>query len=182
MFTSKLNSIKHSFVTFLVGLVIFIPSISHAQTSINYQPQTNAEIIAYLYGRISQLLDIQETLKTGGTISSLDSDFSLDYVSVTTHSAIEVEETTAVLRGEVNLYGDMTASAWFEYGEDDDFLDQKTSKKTIRSAYDRAVRIKVSNLEDEERYYFRLVTLNKDSSVSYGKVYSFRTDEADDDD
>lgn len=163
---------------FLVGLMIFIPSISYA--SVDYQPQTNAEIIAYLYGRISQLLDIQATLESGGTISSLDSDFLLDYVSVTTHSAAEVESTTAVLRGEVKLFGKLTASAWFEYGEDEDFLDQKTSKKSIRSVYDRAVRIKVTGLEDDERYYFRLVTLNKDKTISYGRVYSFRTDESDD--
>lgn len=181
MYTSKLNLIKAKLITFFMVLLIFIPSVSNASTVFNYQPQTKAEMIAYLYGRISQLLDMQKTLKNGGTISSLSNTFSLDYVTVATHKAIDIEETTAVLRGEVNLYGDMTASAWFEYGEDEDFLDQKTSKKSIRSVYDRAVRIQVKNLEDEKRYYFRLVTLSKDGSVSYGKIYGFRTDEADDD-
>lgn len=182
MFKLKLNQIKKKFIVSFVILLIFVPSVSKAATSINYHPQTNAEVIAYLYGRISQLLDMQKTLESGGTISSLDDTFLLDYVTVTTHKAIEIEETTAVLRGEVNLYGDMIANAWFEYGEDEDFLDQKTSKKSVRSVYDRAVRIQVRNLEDEERYYFRLVTLNKDNSVSYGKVRSFRTDEADNND
>jgi hypothetical protein len=157
------------------------PITASAQTNFaTYQPRTEAERIAYLYGRISQLLDIQAQLQNGGNVAAVENQLSFDYVSVDTHRAVEIEATTAVLRGEVELFGEATASAWFEYGEDKDFLDQRTTKKSIRSAYERAVRIKVSGLEEEEVYYFRIVTLNKDKTVSYGPIYTFRTDEDED--
>lgn len=172
MFAKKFLPTKNIFILTVAGVLFLAPFYSSAAT---YQPRTNQELIAYLYGRIIQLNEIKQMIDSGKSWSDV-SKLEVNYVLVETHKATEIEETTAVLRGEVQLFGDATASVWFEYGEDENFLDQKTSRKSVRSAYDRAVRIKIDDLEDDERYYFRIVSLNKDKTISYGEVYQFRTD------
>lgn len=161
----------------LVAICFGLPSNAYAESPARaYQPTTKAELIAYLYGRIYQLMEIQQQLRGGvPPVSPLPSGSVL--VRIDTHKATEVEDVTAVLRGEVNLIGKTTASAWFEYGTDESFLDQKTSKKTVKSAYDRAVRVNVSKLLPDKRYYFRVAAEDKSGKVSYGPVYQFRTDE-----
>lgn len=173
---------KTIFTKFAAGslflLLLVIPVLSQAATqTLSYKPQTKQEMIAYLYGRISQLLEMQQAYGQTGSVSTPNQSL-FDYVSVETHSATDVADTTAILRGEVILFGKATANAWFEYGQDSDFLDQRTNKVSIRSAYERAVRIQVRNLEPDERYYFRIVTEDKNKLVKYGPVYAFRTDES----
>lgn len=162
-------------------IVVFVaPSVTFAQT-INYQPRTQAEMIAYLYGRIAQLMEIKAMLERGGTQSYYQSGVTSGFgsVAVNTHSAQTVTVDSAILRGEIVLYGDATARAWFEYGQDEDFLDQRTSQSSIRNAYDRALRLQVNRLEDDTRYYFRVVAQTTDGAVIYGPIYGFRTDEKD---
>jgi hypothetical protein len=162
----------------VVAVVVFGPISASAQT-VTYQPRTQSELIAYLYGRIAQLMEIKTLLeRQQGTVSQGTAPTSiLNTVVIETHSALDVTATTAVVRGEVVLYGKATASAWFEYGQDASFLDQKTRQTSIRSAYDRPVRQTISNLKDDERYYYRLVVQTNQGTVLYGEVYAFRTDE-----
>jgi hypothetical protein len=162
----------------LVILCVSLPSLASAQT-ISYQPQTQAEKMAYLYGRIAQLMQIKQLLDRGNTLAEAVSQSSVDYVTLDTHRAVEVEETTAVLRGEVNVYGKATAEAWFEYGQDESFLDLHTNVVNIRTVYDRPVRTTVNYLEEDERYYFRIVVMDNNDVVSYGPILSFYTDEVD---
>jgi len=162
---------------FLIALMV-APSITlAANAALSYQPQTQAEKIAYIYGRISQLLEMQQQLKDSGQTTLTTSVF--DYITIDTYGADEETEVSAVLRGEVLLFGKETASAWFEYGKDSDFLDLKTSQRSVRSAYDRAVRTTVTRLEDDQRYYFRLAAVDSEKVVHYGPISSFRTDESD---
>lgn len=155
------------------------PISALAATNTAYQPQTTAELVAYLYGRIDQLLEMKRMLEQQGVITQAYSASSFDLVAVNTKKATEVEDTTAVLRGEVLLYGDATAKVWFEYGQDKKFLDQKTRQTTVRTAYDRAARVKVTGLEDDEYYYFRVAASDKNGTVYYGTTFTFRTDEPD---
>ncbi len=159
--------------------LLFIPVFSQAATSpaLSYQPQTEKEKIAYLYGRISQLLEMQEVIRNGGKISDIGQTV-FDYTTIKTYKATEVKDVTAVLRGEVVLLSASPVTAWFEYGQDSDFLDQRTGKVTVRDAYERAVRIQVRNLVEDKRYYYRIATQSKDGSVKYGYVFGFRTDES----
>lgn len=158
-------------------------AVSAQANALSYTPRTEAERVAYLYGRISQLLEIQAQLQNGGSIVSLGTNaVAPSSVTVKTHRAADVNVTTAVLRGEVSLFGDATASAWFEYGEDRDFLDLRTRQVAVRSVFDRAVRTTITRLQEEEVYYYRIVTLNKDKTVSYGSIFSFRTDDDGNDD
>jgi len=157
-------------------MVLSAPSSVVAETIV-FTPQTERELMAYLYGRISQLQDLKSMLEG----SSAGSGVSLSSVSVSieTMKASEINATDAVLRGEVWLNNEATAKVWFEYGEDEDFLDLRTSQVSVRSAYDRAVRVKVTRLMEDERYYFRLVAQDKDGIVIYGDVRGFTTDELD---
>lgn len=158
-------------------VAVTAPNIAQAETVIQFQPRTTQELIAYLYGRIVQLQEIQKMIQNGSTQSSSQSLF--DYVTVETQKADDITDITAVLRGETWLFGKATAQVWFEYGQDEDFLDFKTKKVSVRSAYDRAARIKVSYLEPDERYYFRLVAQDNKGILIYGSIFSFRTDESD---
>ena len=178
MKNTKIFTASMLMAVLLVGT--FMPTtVSARSAAISYVPQTEAEKIAYLYGRISQLAEIKQQLEVSGSATASESLF--DYIELDTYGSAEETETTAVLRGEVFLYGEATAYAWFEYGQESDLLDLRTSRKSIRTAYDRAVRTAVSRLEDDERYYFRLVAEDKAGVVHYGSIYSFRTDEYDED-
>jgi len=160
----------------IITTVAVIPERAFAQSTITYQPRTQGEMIAYLYGRISQLMEIRELLERGGSVSSIAIP-GLSLVSTETRNASEITGTTAFLRGEVILFSDSTARVWFEYGRDQGFLDQKTSQMNVRTAYDRAVRFQVRNLTDDTRYYFRIVTQDNKGNLQYGSVFSFRTQE-----
>ncbi len=156
-------------------LVLVAPMSSEAATVATYQPKTKAEMVAYLYGRISQLLEIQLSLeKSGGnTITPA----MLNYATIETREASDILTNSAILRGEVELYGKSTATVWFEYGEDEDFLDLKTRTVKVASVYDRAVRSQVTKLKDDQKYYFRMMTVDSNGVVQFGDVYDFRTDE-----
>lgn len=177
-----MNTYINKSISLLVFVAIFtaatvIPERASAQTYATYQPRTQAEMVAYLYGRISQLMEIKAQLERGGSVN-VTTIPGLSLVSADTRSASEITATTAFLRGEVILFGDSTAQVWFEYGRDQGFLDQRTNKVNIRSAYDRAVRFQVRNLSDDTRYYFRIVSQDNKGNLQYGPVFSFRTHES----
>jgi len=156
-------------------LTTAVPLTVQAQSVIQFQPRTTQELIAYLYGRIVQLQEIQKMIQGSGPQAPSQSLF--DYVVVETQKADDITDTTAYLRGETLLFGDAKAYVWFEYGQDEDFLDFKTTWSYVDSAYDRAIRTQVRNLEEDERYYFRLVAEDDNDVITYGSIFSFRTDE-----
>lgn len=169
---------KQTVGSFVAGMLLLaIVASPFSAVAAQYQPQTTNELIAYLYGRIAQLMEIKALLERGGSSAQPSNQPSFSLVAVATHRATEVEDTTAVLRGEVLLYGDTSAEAWFEYGQDSDFLDQKTRQRNVRTVYDRALRVEVTRLEPDERYYFRIAAVDDNGSVYYGPVFQFRTDE-----
>ncbi|MCA9361997.1 hypothetical protein KC906_01350 [Candidatus Kaiserbacteria bacterium] len=174
----KHSSVFKSEVASVLLLVIFVPTVVSAQsTPYPYQPRTQSEMIAYLYGRIAMLLEFQAMLEDGAQRGLSVAPFS--FATIDTHRALEITDKSAVLRGEVVLYGEATARAWFEYGQDEYFLDQKTNRVVVRDAYGRAVRQTVRNLQEDDRYYFRLVAEDQNGLVIYGPIYSFHTDESD---
>jgi hypothetical protein len=178
-----MNKFKQVVLASLVfSFVFFAPaSTAEALTATN-QPETTAELIAYLQGRIAQLLEMQRLLESSGQNNQNFQQSTVKFVSINTRKAADVEETTAVFRGEAIVYGGAKASVWFEFGQEEDFLDFRSRIVTIQTEYDRAVRVPVINLRDDKRYYFRMVAKDQAGNVTYGKIFSFRTDEPDDDD
>ncbi len=106
-----------------------------------------------------------------------------DEPDATTRSASSVGDNSATLNARVDGNGSSTR-AWFEYGEDRD-LDDTTSQKSIGSGATN-FSIKISGLEDDTTYYFRVIARN-DEGTDAGSIMSFRTDggngsDADEDD
>lgn len=166
-------------LSFMVPQTTFAYTKAQQEAAVAYQPRTTAEMIAYLYGRISQLMEMKQALQTN--TSGTPTVSLVKFIDIQTQKASDVEATTAVLRGEVLLHGGQTAKVWFEYGENEHFLDLKTRQVSVKSVYDRAQRANVSKLKEDKRYYFRIVAQDKNGVVQYGDVYQFRTDEGDED-
>lgn len=172
----------------LIGSLAFAPSLAAAQSTYGqaYESMTTQEKIAYLYGMIAQLQMLLELMleaeEEGGTIGVPRPSRGAD-VSVSTLSARDIEAEEAELRGEIDLEGEDEALVWFEYGEDDDDLDERTTKRRITDSrgdertFDRII----DDLDEDERYYFRAVAEDEDGDRDYGSIRSFRTDEDDDD-
>lgn len=170
------NSKKYVLGILLSTLIIYsVPSFSLAST-FNYQPRTQAEMVAFMYGRISQLLEIKQILEQGGGSCSAIGLVANNKL-IQTHSAADIEANKAILRGEIIITDNNRLTTWFEYGEERDFLDLRTRKVVASSIYDRAVRTPVTNLKDDTRYYYRMVAMNNTGSVQYGEIYQFRTKE-----
>lgn len=166
----------------LIGLVtVSLPVQTSAQVS--FTPQTERERQAYLYGQLiylqqlrNALLELQELKSRPSAGSTSGSGFS-PYATIRTVDVDEVNATTFKLQGEVLLTGTKPVQAWFEYGKRQDFLSDKSYRGTVSSAFDRAFTQSVYNLDDDERYYFRIVIEDQEKNVVYGNIRSFETDE-----
>jgi len=183
---SSSKKINTKILAVLLVLSFLAPLGAHAQSIQTYQPQTREQIIAYLYGQIAQLQALiadRNRLPNAGsnqTVSgTVSSGSSRSDVDVTTLSARNIEEDEADLRGEVDLDGEDEARVWFEYGEDDDDLDERTSKRRVTdSRGDKVVfEINIDDLDDDERYYYRAVAEDENGDVDFGVIRSFTTDD-----
>lgn len=174
---------KNIITTLVLALLLTsaFPQLSFAQST-SFQPTTAREMIAYLMGQIQQLQNLKAMLERAGNPARVVAPSAVSYVTVDTFDATEETDVSAALSGEVLLFGDATAQTWFEYGQDEDFLDSKTSKKNAYTPYDRAQKVIVTRLEPDEKYFFRIVALTNDDQVLYGSVATFRTDEDPDED
>jgi len=96
-------------------------------------------------------------------------------VRISTARANNLDENRATLHARIDFRSETYARIWFEYGDEEDELFERTPRATIRvgdgSEYERTVR----GLEDEYRYYFRAVAQDPQGSLSYGRTYSFTT-------
>lgn len=162
----------------LLAIVLITPSITSAQTS--FTPQTEREQQAYLYGQIVYLQQLRDALSEIARLraqigSGTGFAASSNLVSVRTINSREVgdNETRRELQGEVTLLSDKAARAWFEYGLDENALVYKSRQSSIRSAFDRGVVTEIRDLEEDERYYYRIVAEDEDDTVVYGNIRNF---------
>ncbi len=160
---------------------------AHAQ-SIS-QPQTREELISYLYGQVMILKEIlalrlaeensNATMQSSSRTSSRDAEIDID-----TLSARNVEEDEADLQLRVDFDDTQRATVWFEYGEDKDDFDERTSKYSLTKTGDDGdtIRISVRGLDEDEKYYYQAVGEDNEGNRTYGSIRSFTTEEDDDDD
>ena len=103
-----------------------------------------------------------------------------DGPDATTLSATDIEEDGATLRGEIDPNGDEIDEVWFEYGEDEDDLDE--SETVDEDDYDNDdndsfdVELSIDNLDNDTEYFFRVCAENSDGE-DCGSVRSFSTDD-----
>lgn len=129
----------------------------------------NASIIAALQEKLRVLLAQLRDIKGS------------DDVNITTKSAVDIEEEEATLRAYLNSI-DNDVTIWFEYGEDRDNLDEETSEVDYDEDDEgEYIEVTIDDLDEDTRYYFRVVAEDEDGDNSYGSVFSFRTDDEDDD-
>jgi hypothetical protein len=108
------------------------------------------------------------------TVGNQNNNDNDDKPEVSTDSATSVDENSATLRGELEDLGDDTsARVWFEYGRDEDDLDDDTTKRTLDEEEEFSKQI--SGLRANTTYYFRAVAEN-DHGIDRGNIRSFRTD------
>ncbi len=101
-----------------------------------------------------------------------DNNGNIDRPEVVTNSATSIDEDSATLRGNLEDDGNDTVSLWFEYGRDDDNLNQRTNAGSRSSAGSFSKNI--SGLRENTRYYFRACGEN-DEATDCGSIRSFVT-------
>ncbi|PIR98202.1 MAG: hypothetical protein COT89_00615 [Candidatus Colwellbacteria bacterium CG10_big_fil_rev_8_21_14_0_10_42_22] len=99
-----------------------------------------------------------------------------DAPEATTVSATDVDEDSATLRCDVDANGNDT-EVWFEWGEDDDDLDEDTSKVDVDAdETNERVEIDIDDLDEDTKYYFRCVAKNSEGT-DRGNILNFTTDD-----
>lgn len=166
---------KKVMAALMLGL-IFVPYHSYAATT--WQPRTNAELIAYLYGIVVQLQAQLEALKEAerdgsSTHYTVNRGRNPYFVNVTTLAPTSISRNSATLKAEVDKGGSEFIDVWFEYGEDVD--DERSKTQTITYSQRQAVSLLVDDLDDDTDYEFRIVAEDVDGNRRYGETRTFST-------
>jgi len=105
-----------------------------------------------------------------------------DDVEISTLSASSVDEDSARLNGRIDE-GD-NQEVWFAFDENDSTpsCSQSSQRVNVSGTYDDGDNFSktVTNLDENEKYYFRACTLDEDGDVLSGNIREFVTDEEDD--
>lgn len=171
---TSFNTTKKIVVSALFSVMLLNPALVSAN-QVDYDTLSLQGKIIYLLGMVDQLQALL-ILAEDEEDSLSDSD---SRVEVATLSVTDVEDDEAQLRGQVDLERDDEVTVWFEYGEDNDDLDDDTSKRTLRDndgqiqTFSRTI----DDLDDDERYYFRAVVEDEDGDRDYGDIKTFTTDD-----
>jgi len=140
------------------------------QTQPQYQNQY--QYILYLMQVLAQLQAQLADLQGHGGYSSGDSE-----IEVTTRSATNVKDDEVRLNGEIDFNSSDYAYVWFEWGEDDDDLDEDTTHIRLDDNDDEDFSARITRLREDEKYYFRAVGEDEDGEEDYGSIRSFTTDD-----
>lgn len=176
--------------TYLVGVlaavmvVSALPQLAQAQAA-----YTRAELIAEIQRLLAQLASQQGyayyyqynpvptysyTYNSGRVLGVSTSNAR---VEVETLRAIDVEDDEASVYGSIDLDGARYADVWFEYGEDDDDLDERSRMGRIDRNDRRTFRADLEDLDEDERYYYRALARDPQGRIDRGVIRSFFTDE-----
>lgn len=98
-------------------------------------------------------------------------------VEVETGRTSSLDDGEAYLYGLVDLNNAPYATVWFEWGEDDDDLDERTNTGRIDRNDSFNFRAEIDDLDDDERYYYRAVAQDPSGRRAYGDIEDFRYDE-----
>ena len=120
-----------------------------------------------------EMTDTVFTMPDQDVIVTANFEEAVDELSVLTSSATEVESDSAILQGELVSLGDAdSADVWFEWGLSETDLPNTTEAQQLSAA--DAFNQPISELTEEENYYFRAVA-DSGSEQETGEVLSFFT-------
>ena len=171
---------KKKILTGLLAILIALPMATSADSVDRAFDDIQSQIVqAYYRGDsdlIAELFSVLFELIIIGNLTTT-SDSSGSNLEVETDRATNIQEDEATLNADLEWEGASRGYAWFEYGEEEDDLDQETSRKSVDDD-DDDFRIVVDDLDEDERYYFRAVVEDRDTEkIYYGETENFRTDD-----
>lgn len=122
---------KKSFAALMLGFVFLVPYQSYAATT--WQPRTNAELIAFLYGVVAQLQIQLDALRSGsGSDSSYDGgDDSYGNDSTTGRPHVSTGNTDYLTANSVSVEMDVDTKS---YGYSNAFFVYGTSQTKVNAA------------------------------------------------
>lgn len=185
--TTAIYTAKKSIGILFIGAMFFVAFSPFASAQTYYYPtyqtqtQRTAQIqslLSQVYALVAQLQAIAGTGVTYTYTQPIQSQYvfgqrisgSYD-VDVDTDDADENDDT-ATLSGRVDLDSANYAHVWFEYGEDGRLTEESRS---LRVTSDRSFNIKIYDLDEDERYYYRAVAEDPAGYRTYGSIDSFTT-------
>jgi hypothetical protein len=161
---------------FLFVMLVAVPdNRAYAASTTQYEPETLEEMIAYLFGIITQLQAQLDAQNGGtGTGTTNPSHNNSGRVTVTTLAPTNISRSEATLKGEASSRA-MGGDVWFEYGLKSD-LDDDTDKKTFKANHQLTFSATIEGLRSNTKYSYRAVLREDDGDYTYGQIKSFTTD------
>lgn len=180
----------------LLLVTVMVPSTAKAESyswgssltvpTYVYQPQHQyGNQYAYLQYLLQILEQLQKQLNDLKDDDSDDRDDDSDEdaeIEIETRSATDIEGDEARLRGEIDFNDSDDAFVWFEWGEDEDDLDEETPRIYHDEDDEEEFDARITDLDEDEEYFFRAVGEDEDGNISRGDTEDFRADEDEDDD
>jgi hypothetical protein len=152
---------------------------SNGQCSVSYQQPNyaynnyNTVLIQQYIAQLEMLLAQLKALQGAPTTQN-----GLGDVDVSTDSATDVDDEQATLRGEIDFNNEDEATVYFQWGTSASSLTRSTTQVVIEEDEDdENFTARITDLEEDETYYFRAVAKDEDGYADYGSVLSFTTDE-----
>lgn len=171
----KINIFKRSLVAAFI-VIFSIPAVSFAQ----YQPQTESQQIAYLYGVIAQLqaqlaaLQAAQPHPTTPTYYYTPSSQSSSNEVTAITGSVHTSSGEVMLEGQIDFDASDRVRAWFEYGTNQS-VTQSTQSVDITGSSNtiKSIAISASVISSYSTYQYRLVVEDGDGDFSEGILKSF---------
>lgn len=178
---------KVAFVAlFLVGVMTIAPLSASAQsyyysTPPVYNPQGSYEsqyaYMVYLMQLVAQL----QAMYGGGNNNGGGYTNWKSEISIETEDSSDEDNDEARLNGSVDFNNSDYAYVWFEWGNDRNDLDEETTHIKLDDNDDEDFSARITDLDEDDTYYFRAVGEDDNGNVVYGSVEDFSIDGDDDD-
>jgi hypothetical protein len=102
-------------------------------------------------------------------------------IDVFTRTAINIEDNRATLRGRIDFNDEDEATVYFLWGDTRTNLDEETSHVLLDDNDDENFEKTLTGLRNNETYYYRAVAEDSEGNKTYGTVYTFSTNDSDED-
>jgi hypothetical protein len=176
--------------TVLLMVAVFVPTSANAE-GYSWSGSFATPVYAQSWGgyqhqyfQLQQLIELLKKLQAQlRALQDRDDDDDDDNsdedaeVEVTTLTADNIGGDEARLRGEIDFNDSEEAYVWFEWGEDDDDLDEETTRVFRDEDDDEEFTARIRDLDEDQEYFFRAVGEDEDGNIDRGSIRRFETDE-----
>ncbi len=159
------QSKKLIFACFMLASAFMVFSPVSASAQATFEPQTNAEFVAYLQGVVDTL---QAQVDAKGGVSSVST-------RVNTYAANVAITTQVELRSQFEAKNNSAVYAWFEYGEGSRLTSKTTRTKATGAGTTRTHARTITGLKSGTTYSYRPVYEISAGTKYYGSVRTFST-------